>query len=290
MASVQKPNHGMALTANQLTVAPVLDLDGTILRTAFDSMVQSAEKLGGIEVIVEGLTGKSLLFQRTFADEGDTLLESEVLDSCAFMPTVRRRLQSILKVRDFEYLKKSIHQLLQEVSVETVDARIEQFTTSLTTEKQNRWSRDFAAEILHYCDPDSFPLMTRWVWDYRANSGVLREIWFSEKQLNYLDIPDGIQAHLELRRELHNFLEDLGVFANHNFMIDVLFAWLYSQYIDSQGGSFLKTDFTFYNSPFGYALRMLGLDSALVDSGKTRLLLPNGKRYSLTGVIDAVTH
>ena len=269
---------------------PVLHLDGKRLRTAFESMVDGAEKLGGIEVVVEGLGGKSLLFQRTFGGNAENLLESEFLDACAFMPTVRRRIKSALGQFSFDSINKTVTKLLCDVSIENVDEKIETFETDLTGPSKFRWVRDFAAEILHYRDPDTFPLMTRWVWDFGSNSGVLREIWFSESDTEILNIPHGVRTHLELRRELGEFLERLGVFKDPHFMIDILFAWIYSQYIGNQGGSFLKTDFSFAGTSFGYVFRMLGLDAALSSSGKSRLLLANGKRYCLSGTIDAVAH
>ncbi len=269
---------------------PVLHLDGRRLRTAFNSMVDCAEKLGGIEVIVEGLSGKSILFQRTFCDSAENLLESEFLDTCAFMPTVRRRIKSVLERLSFSELNQIIHMLLTNVSVENIDEHIEAFESNLQSTSRDRWIHDLAAEILHFREPDTFPLMTRWIWDYGSNSGVLREIWFSDSETDYLNIPNGIRTHLELRRELSEFLDSLGVYKNINYMIDVLFAWIYSQYIGNQGGSFLKTDFSFTGTPFGYVFRMLGLDAALSSSGKSRLILANGKRYCLSGTIDAVAH
>ena len=269
---------------------PVLHLDGKRLRMAFESMVDGAEKLGGIEVVVDGLGGKSLLFQRTFGGNAENLLESEFLDACAFMPTVRRRIKSAFGQFGFESINKTVTNLLSDVSVENVDEKIETFETDLTGSSKFRWVRDFAAEILHYRDPDTFPLMTRWVWDFGSNSGVLREIWFSESDTEILNIPHGVRTHLELRRELSEFLDHLGVFKDPHFMIDILFAWIYSQYIGNQGGSFLKTDFSFAGTSFGYVFRMLGLDAALSSSGKSRLLLANGKRYCLSGTIDAVAH
>lgn len=269
---------------------PVLHLDGQRLRAAFDSMIESAEKLGGIEIVLEGLSGKSLLFQRTFAGNAENLLESEFLDACAFMPTVRRRIKNVLGQHSFEALNKLVTTLLEDVSIESVDQKIQEFETELTNLSKSRWVRDFTAEILHYRDPDMFPLMTRWVWDFGSNSGVLREIWFSDSDSEFLNIPHGVTTHLELRREVGEFLDRLGVFKNLHFMIDVLFAWIYSQYIGNQGGSFLKTDFSFAGTSFGYVFRMLGLDAALSPSGKSRLLLANGKRYSLSGAIDAVAH
>ena len=267
-----------------------LHLDGRTLRNAFETMAKSAEKLGGMEVVVEGLSGKSLLFQRTFVDCAETLSETEFLDACAFMPTVRRRVNTALAKRDFDFLKSALQNLLNDVTIANVDDRMSEFTELFPADKKYRWTRDFAAEILHYRDPETFPLMTRWIWDFGSYSGVLREIWFSELASNRIKAPDGVRTHLELRHELQGFLQDAGVFANLPLMIDVLCAWVYSQYIGSQGGSFLKTDFSHSADPFGYTLRMLGLDAALSPDGKTQLLLPSGKRYSLSSTIDVVAH
>ena len=280
-----------ALNHSALPVGnPVLHLDGRQLRAAFDSMISCAEKIGGIEIIVEGLSGKSILFQRIFADSTEPLMEAEFYDACAFMPTVRRRVKSALEKHPFAHVIQSVETLLNQVSIENVDEKIEVFEAALSNSSKDRWVRDFAAEVLHFRDPDTFPLMTRWIWDFSSNSGVLREIWYSQSETEYLSIPHGVRTHLELRRELSEFLDSLGVYKDLYFMMDILFAWIYSQYIGNQGGSFLKTDFTFTGTPFGYVFRMLGLDAALAADGKSKLLLPNGKRYSLSGTIDALSH
>ncbi len=275
--------------ATNTSPLPELHLDGRILRASFENMVKSAEKLGGIEIIIDGLNGKSILFQSTFSDRNTISFESDFYSACAFMPTVRRRLKVALEKHGFSLIWDSIQQLLDEVTIENVDNRIEQFFLALATSKKDRWVRDLAAEILHFCDPDKFPLMTRWIWDFSSNTGVLREIWFTDNDHEQIKVPNGIQTHLELRRELLGFLKDCGVFANQNLTIDVLFAWIYSDYIGNQGGSFLRTEFNSSGMPFGYALRMLGLDTAYC-SGKTRLLLPGGKRYQLAEPFVSVAH
>ncbi len=269
---------------------PVLHLDGAILHTAFDSMIECSEKLGGIEMMVEGVRGKSLLFQRTFSGDGSMMTDTEFFDACAFMPTVRRRVQPVLKAKGFEYLRDAITALLDNFTLENADSRILKLKEELAFDTKDRWIQDLAAEILHYRSPDIFPLMVRWVWDCQSNTGVLREIWFSEMQNIKLDIPDGVRTHLELRRELHDFLENAGIYANHHFIIDLLFAWIYSQYIGTQGGSFLKTEFSQSGTPFDYALRMLGLDAALTGNGLTHMVLADGTRHRLSELIDASTH
>jgi hypothetical protein len=62
----------------------------------------------------------------------------------------------------------------------STDARITQFCAVFPQDDRHRWVRDLAAEVLHNVDPERFPLMTRWVWDREANTGVLREIWYDD--------------------------------------------------------------------------------------------------------------
>ena len=70
-----------------------------------------------------------------------------------------------------------------------------------------------AAELLHYADPERYPLMTRWVWDARANTGVLREIWHDENVDSIsIDVADGYATFLVLREELAQYLATNGVF------------------------------------------------------------------------------
>jgi len=268
--------------------APELHLDGRVLSASFEAMAMAAEKLGGIETIVDGLNGKSLLFQSTFADGFAISNEADFYSACSFMPTVRRRLQFALKIHGFSKVSKTVAELIDGVNAANVDLKIEQFISTLATHEKDRWIKDLAAEILHYRDPAGLPLMTRWVWDFHSNTGVLREIWFADTEFEPISVADGVVTHLELKRELFGFLRDCGVYANEHLMLDIFLAWIYSEYIGDQGGSFLRTDFTTTNIPFGYALRMLGLD-AVITKGKSRLILPNGKRFQMENSYTTAT-
>ncbi len=268
---------------------PELHLDGPILRRSFDSLVVAADKYDGIESLIDALAMKSTLFTRTFATP-EYLLLSEFLDACAFIPTVRRRVNVALETWGFEHIKDSINVLLSDLQISNTDEHISMMCGQFPKAKEFRWVRDLAAEIIHFRDPTTFPLMTRWIWDQTANSGVLREIWYEEFRDTRLNISDSIRTHLTLRTELSDFLNDSSVYANLPFTIDLLYAWVYGEYIGAQGGSFLKTDFTQGNSPIGYCLRMLGLDGISAKDGKTRLIMPDGKRYVLSNIVDSTTH
>lgn len=288
MRSLAHPDGGLVEPGDDLDL-PVLHLDGEALRNSLRAFVESADKFCGVETLIDSLNAKSRLFSRTFTSV-EHLSQPEFLDACAFIPTVRRRLKTALQKDGFERLRSLLDALLADLTIDNVDGRIKRLTDAFPDSKEYRWTRDLAAEIIHYRDPDTFPLMTRWIWDRGSNTGVLREFWFQEYRDARLDVSDGIKMHVSLREELSEFLKQAGVYANLPFMIDLHCAWAYSEYIGSQGGSFLKTDFSQSSSPLGYALRMLGLDGDSFKDGRSRLVLPDGKRHVLSNIVDATTH
>ena len=189
--------------------APELHLDGRVLSASFEAMAKAAEKLGGIETIVDGLHGKSLLFQSTFADDVGISNESDFYNACSFMPTVRRRLQFALKTHGFPTVSEAVSKLIDDVNTANVDSKIEEFILGLAITEKDRWIKDLAAEILHYREPTVMPLMTRWVWDFNSNTGVLREIWFTDNEFEHISVTDSVMTHVELKRELFGFFARL---------------------------------------------------------------------------------
>ena len=199
---------------------------------------------------------------------------------CTFMATVRRRIGNWLTADAFEDLREGICELFDEGG--DVDARVDAFCVRFPRDKEHRWVRDLAAELLHNTDPERFPLMNRWVWDAAANTGVLREIWFGD-DVDHLRIPvgDGYATYLMLREELSRFLSEEGIFRDMLEYVDILCAQVYAQYICEQGGSYLRTDFSAPEDPMQHTRRLLGLDGVRPGSGKTRLKSVDGEAFVL---------
>jgi len=144
-----------------------------------------------------------------------------------------------------------------------------------------RFLRDLAAEILHGVHPEHYPLMTRWMWDARANTGVLREIWHDAASGSdavdqvLIDIPDTHETFLALREELSQFLSGNGIFRDMIWYVDLLCAQVYAGYIDAQGGAWLKTDFSAEGDPLEHTRRILGLDGVGLRNGvRPRTAMP----------------
>ncbi|MDH4257160.1 MAG: hypothetical protein OEX13_21890, partial [Gammaproteobacteria bacterium] len=260
---------------------PVLDLSADALRAALQTMIAGSEQHGGIERYIDAVKLKSDMFRQALAGNAATDLELETfMGLCTFMATVRRRVGNWLTGGSFEEMRVAIGDLLDDAR--HIDSRIEHFCGRFPQDKAHRWVRDLAAEILHNTDPERVPLMNRWVWDARANTGVLREIWHAD-DIDHIRIGvgDSYGTFLMLREELSQFLSDNGFFRDVLYYVDVLCAQVYAQYICEQGGSYLRADFSAPEDPMQHTRRLLGLDGVRPGSGKTRLKSIDGEAFVL---------
>ncbi len=261
---------------------PRLELSGPRLAQALTTLVERGDVGGGVEAYVTALAFKSSLFAEALAPERIATMEEETfVGLCAFVAPVRRRIGACLAELGFAAIHARVCALLEGAGdTSTTDARVAAFVDAFPAGRSCRWSRDLAAELLHYSDPERYPLMARWVWDRRANTGVLREIWHAQ-DLDHLtlDVPDEFETFLVLREELARYLSDNGVFRDTLLYIDLLCAQIYSEYISAQGGSFLRTDFSSEADPMEFTRRMLGLDGIDAQTGRTRVKRADGSAY-----------
>ena len=261
---------------------PQLDLSGPLLSRAFESLVTGTDAQGGVEYWIDALKLKSRMFEQALGQghPGDLPLET-FKSLCAFMASVRRRVGPFLEQPDYGQMVEAIVALTSEIrDTTTTDARLAAFCGHFPEDGKHRWVRDLAAEILHSVDPERYPLMNRWIWDRKANTGVIREIWFGDEVDNStLNVPDGYGTYLMLREELSQFLTDNGVFRDVIWYVDLLCAKIYADYIAAQGGVYLRADFSSPGDPMEHARRLLGLDGVRAGSGRTRLKAITGEAF-----------
>ena len=244
-------------------------------------MIAGSEDHGGIERYVDAVKLKSSMFQEALAGGAVQSLDLETFKGlCTFMSTVRRRAGLWLHEDAFGQMYEAINDLF--AREDAIDARIEGFCERFPRDKEHRWVRDLATEMLHNADPERVPLMNRWVWDAKSNSGVIREIWHAD-DVDHIKIPvgDGYGTYLVLREELSQFLSDEGFFRDVLQYVDILCAQIYAQYICEQGGSYLRTDFSAPEDPMQHTRRLLGLDGVRSGNGKTRLKSVDGEAFVL---------
>jgi hypothetical protein len=266
---------------------PILDLSGPALTSGLESLVSGSEADGGIERYVASLKFKVALFQNMLADgKVEELEEDSFKGLCAFMAPVRRRIAPRLHEDGFAKFRAAMVELLDPAAhTMTSDSRVRGFCARFPDDKKHRWVRDLAAELLHYSDPERYPLMSRWVWDAKANTGMLREIWHGDNVDHMVvDASDDYETFLVLREELSQFLRDNGVFRDTLLYVDLLCAQVYAGYICAQGGTYLRTDFASPDDPMQYVRRLLGIDGADGKTGRTRLKTIDGTAHVLDDV------
>jgi hypothetical protein len=260
---------------------PVLELSGDALRAAMRVMVTGSEDHGGVERYIDAVKLKSAMFRQALVENDIAELDLETFKGlCTFMATVRRRIGDWLNEHAFAEMHAHIVKLFDDA--EHIDNRIGRFCDQFPHDNKHRWVRDLATELLHNADPERVPLMNRWVWDLKANTGVLREIWHADDVDRLtIRVPDGYGTYVMLREELSQFLSDNGVFRDVLFYVDVLCAQIYAQYICEQGGSYLRADFSAPEDPMQHTRRLLGLDGVQPGNGRTRLKSIDGEAFVL---------
>ena len=260
---------------------PVLDLSAEILRAALQMMVHGSEDQGGIERYIDAVKLKSSMFRQALVENDIAELDLETFKGlCTFMSTVRRRISEQLNEDAFVDMRAAIVELFDEAG--NIDDRIGRFCDRFPDDKKHRWVRDLATELLHNADPERVPLMNRWVWDAKSNTGVIREVWHGD-DVDHIKIPvaNDYGTYLMLREELSQFLSDNGIFRDVLYYVDVLCAQIYAQYICEQGGSYLRADFQAPEDPMQHTRRLLGLDGVQPGNGRTRLKSIDGEAFVL---------
>ena len=260
---------------------PSLELHGPAIRAAFQSVVGGCEETGGIERYIDAVKLKSAMFRQALVENDIADLDLETFKGlCTFMATVRRRISEHLNEEAFAGMRMAIIALFDDA--EHIDDRIVRFCERFPNDKKHRWVRDLATELLHNAEPERVPLMNRWVWDARSNTGVIREIWHGENVDHIkIPVPDRYGTYIILREELSQFLSDNGVFRDVLYYVDVLCAQVYAQYICEQGGSYLRADFQAPEDPMQHTRRLLGLDGVRPGNGRTRLKSIDGEAFVL---------
>lgn len=263
---------------------PQLELSGPKLAMAFERLANGLEECGSIERHVDALKAKSLLFSHTFLDSGARGLELAPFKAlCALIATVRRRVTPYLVAHRFDDLRAAIARLIEgRADTSTTDIRMAAFCAAFPEDREHRWVHDLAAEILHNLDPERYPMMQRWVWDARANTGVLREIWHAGGGADVdqieINVPSRYGTYLMLREELAQFLAENGVFRDVIWYVDLLTAQIYADYVGEQGGVYLRADFSRPEDPLMHLRRLLGLDG-IGANGRTRLKTADGDAF-----------
>ncbi len=241
-------------------------LDDDICRTKLQELLDATKDKGGIDSFIEPIKNKHTLFSDVLSVEKIDGLSSEgvstLLDTTF---TARRKLPEALTKVPHEVIAKQIKHLLY--GKQPILDRMQQFVALFDSEnkKAKRAAWDFAAEMLHFKNPEAFPLMTRWVWNEKETSGSLREFirgGDTMRDVTFGHEPENFEAS---RVWFAQQLGQEGFYRDIHYLIDLLMAQAYAEYVLS-----MSSGMGMFGSQFGAAelkplelvVKLLGVDSA----------------------------
>jgi len=222
--------------------------------TAQEFMVQTLEKASRAELgdIVSELEHKSARFRALLAPEALERLDRQRLRGVLrSVFAARRKADAILDVVSADGLREAARQLLY--GPNSVQERYQSFVDALAgfwgdvrlarkplpgkeeADLPENVLCDLAAELLHFTEPDTRWLWTRWMWDPRAGTGALPLVTMDEYDLHGRDagetyIKVGVAvAFVRATGEAAGFAK-FGM-SNSPFGIDVFLSCVYAVYM-----------------------------------------------------------
>lgn len=249
-----------------------LPLDANRFHGHFERLLESARREeGGIERWLAALAGKHHLYRTAFERAGRELLsldEVETLLARAF--TARRRLYPALAALGMERVSGLIAGL-KDVRVPLVQ-RVRSFVDAMpgtdgpdreslkAAARVRRAAWDFAAELLHFSQPERYPLMTRWVWDRTTQSGALRELLQGGDSVGEIPFDNSPELFEAARRWLAGEIAGEGIYRDVPLWIDLALAQAYVTYVRSMAEGGLGSDFGRGVQAHEQLKKLLGID------------------------------
>ncbi len=219
--------------SNVAAPAPRLAFSARILESKFQRLSELAEASGGLEYLADALRRKHVLCTRILGAPGVGVADRESQGAVIrTMFTARRKFAGpFLSLDD-----AARHRLLEPLlgGVDPAHERLRRFVDHAPTgenRKVRRAAWDFAAECLHFTDPERRPLMTRWVWDATVGTGALREFVAGSDAMGTVPIGDDVGSFEASRRWFTEQLTALGCYRDLPFVVDLVLAQAYGDYM-----------------------------------------------------------
>ena len=219
-----------------------IELDKGLLNRSFYELEEAFEGQQGLAELVTSLAEKTASFRRLLLEDQQPLTEVQMEHLVAQMFTARRKIWPLIQ----EQGPVKVGELMRELLVGHGDLtqRMARFDEALpATGKVKRVVRDMGAEVLHFSDPERYPLMTRWVWDQNTTSGAIREFIRGGDYLTDFPFGESPEMFEGLRQWMRDALLELGVYRDVPYMVDIILAHQYSQYVRAMAEGFLRSDF-----------------------------------------------
>lgn len=259
--------NGDAITPAELEVTFDKDIAGSKL----DELLGLLSDRGGVEVVVEALSLKKQLFlgllppektEAAFSRDGFNAVLETVFPA-------RRKLGETFAALDDEGLRNLVFDLVYGDGA--IGDRMVAFCELVPKDKEHRKARraiwDLAAELLHFRDPERIPLMTRWVWDVNTSTGALREFIRGNDSMDTIPLELTPEMFEGARTWFAEFLGERGFYRDMPFLIDLLQAEAYSDYVRAMSSriGMVDAEFGAKHDPLELVLKLLGIDVRAKD-------------------------
>jgi hypothetical protein len=219
-----------------------IELDKGLLNRSFYELEEAFEGQQGLADLVSSMAEKTASFRRLLLEEQQPLTETQMEHLVAQMFTARRKIWPLIEEQGAAKVGELMRDLL--TGHGDLTQRMARFEEALpATGKVKRVIRDVAAEVLHFSDPERYPLMTRWVWDQGTTSGAIREFIRGGDYLTDFPFGESPEMFEGLRQWMRETLLELGVYRDVPYMVDIILAHQYSQYVRAMAEGFLRSDF-----------------------------------------------
>ncbi|MDH4149318.1 MAG: hypothetical protein OEV67_02265 [Betaproteobacteria bacterium] len=257
-------------------VVPVdlpVPLDTEIFQRHFNALLAGMEQDGGADSFLAALEAK----RQAVAEARERALEvppglDAIEPVLALVFTARRKLYPALTALGDEQLAALMSRLWFDTS--SLPDRLQQFIDAMpgaengtrasvkVAAKLRRAAWDFAAEMLHYGEPERYPLMSRWVWDQGTQSGALREFVRGGDAMREVPFSNDPAVFEGARRWLAGQLAAQGIYRDEALWINLVLGQAYLAYFRSMTEGSLGADFGRGVPPNEQLKRLLGIDAA----------------------------
>jgi hypothetical protein len=263
--------HAVPVAADRIVPEQLpLALDAGLFRQHCSKLLETAAQDGGIESWLAALRAKQQAFAQILERRPISPEDIEVLLGCVF--TARRRLYPALERIGLARAAELLGDL--PAGAAPPAQRVQNFADAMPSAngmeresvraaaKVRRAAWDFAAEALHFSDPERYPLMTRWVWDESTQSGALREFIRGNDAMREIPFDNSPGLFEGARAWLAEHIAGEGIYRDVPLWIDLLQAQAYTAYFRSFTEGSLGADFARGVTPHEQLKKLLGIDAA----------------------------
>jgi hypothetical protein len=277
----KRPEAALPAVTDQIAPAELpVALDRGLFKQHFAKLLENAAQDGGIEGYLAALGAKQHAYAALIERSGGGLTLDDFESLLDLVFTARRRVFPALGALGAAQVTARVSELLWGNA--PLAQRMQGFVDAMpgaagmdrdsirAAAKVRRAAWDFAAELVHFGDPEKYPLMSRWVWDQGTQSGALREFIRGSDGAMEIPVANSPESFEGARKWLAERIGEEGVYRDVHFWIDLVQAQAYTTYFRSVTEGGLGADFGRGTPAHEQVKKLLGIDPPRAD-GRRRV-------------------